>query len=357
MPIQTAGYAVPQRGQPMVPHKYSIRSLREDDVHIKIHWSGVCHSDIHVANEDWVDTGCVEFPLVCGHEIVGLVEAIGSSVKKYKVGDKVGVGCLVGSCRKCKSCNASREQYCKHAIETYAGRDPLDNTPTTGGYSRDIVVPEHFVLRVPTNLSFKDTPPLLCAGITTYSPMKRWGADKGGLRIAILGLGGLGHMAIKFAKAWKNEVVVLSRSTNKEVDARSLGADHFCVTTNPDHMKSYNESVDLIIDTVSAEKPMNEYLQLLVPGGVLACVGMPHRDARHNLPPLDLILRNLTVGGSCIGGLAEHQEVLDFCGQHNITSTNEHIKFDQLNEAWTRVVKSDVKFRFVLDVLGSCPEA
>jgi len=321
------------------------RAVLANDVEIDILYCGVCHSDLHFARNDW---GMTEYPVVPGHEIVGRVTQIGEGVTKYKIGDLVAVGCLVDSCRTCNNCKNDLEQYCPEWVGTYGGYDKHLETNTHGGYSETIVVDEAFVLSVPQNLDPAGIAPVLCAGITTWSPLRHWnvGIDS---KVAVVGLGGLGHMAIKLADALGAHVTLFSRSTNKIEDAKALGADEVIISTDDAQMEKAMGRFDVIIDTVPYEHDLNPYVSTLNTNGTLVVVGY--------LGPLDpmlvtvpLIMGRKSVAGSLIGGIAETQELLDFCGKHNITSDVEVIDMQNINEAYERMLKSDVKYRFVIDM-------
>lgn len=322
------------------------REVTPTDIEIQILYCGVCHSDLHTARNDW---GGTLYPLVPGHEIVGRVTQVGSKVTKLKVGDLAGVGCLVGSCSTCDSCKKDLEQYCSTGwVGTYNGPDVHLGGHTFGGYSEKIVVDEHFVLTLPSNLDLAAVAPLLCAGITTWSPLKHWNVGKGS-KVAVVGLGGLGHMAIKLAKGLGASVTLFSRTPDKIQDATSLGADAVIISTDENQMNSVVGAFDLIIDTVPTIHDINPYVASLATSGTLVLVGY--------LGPLDpflnsvpLILGRKSVAGSLIGGIAETQEMLDFCGAHNIVSDVEIIKMNDINEAYERMIKSDVKYRFVIDM-------
>jgi uncharacterized zinc-type alcohol dehydrogenase-like protein len=322
------------------------RSPRADDVVIEILYCGVCHSDLHNVRNDW---GNATYPMVPGHEIVGRVLAVGPEVTRFKAGDRVGVGCMVESCRHCGSCGKGWEQYCENgATYTYNHTDPIDGTPTQGGYSEQIVVAEHFVLKVPDGLDLAAAAPLLCAGITTYSPLRHWNVQPGS-HVAIVGLGGLGHMGLKLAKAMGAEVTLFSRSPGKEADARRLGADHIVISTDPAQMAAVAGRFELIIDTVPYQHDVNPYVPTLAANGTIVMVGYlgPLEPALNTGP---LVFSRKALAGSLIGGIAETQEMLDFCGQHGITSDVEVIRIQDINEAFERMLKADVKYRFVIDM-------
>lgn len=320
------------------------RNLDLMDVLIEIKYSGICHSDIHTAHGDW---GEVHYPLVPGHEIAGIVTDIGPEVTKYKVGDRVGVGCMVDSCGECENCRKGEEQYClKGNIPTYAGVDKYGEH-TQGGYSTHIVVTEDFVLKIPDNIELDAAAPLLCAGITTYSPLNHWGAGPG-KKVAVVGMGGLGHMAVKIAHAMGAEVTILSQTLNKKDDGLQFGAADYCATSNPETFEKLARSFDLMINTVSAKIDMDAYFGLLTLDGTLVSVGAPGEPLSLNVQ--SLIGHRRSFGGSMIGGIRETQEMLDFCAQHNITPKIEVISADQIDEAYERVLASDVKYRFVIDI-------
>lgn len=321
------------------------RDLRENDVEIDIAFCGVCHSDLHVVKNEW--GGRTNYPIVPGHEIVGLVKNVGSKVSGFKVGDRVGVGCLVDSCQQCSCCKVGLEQFCeKGMVGTYGGIDLIDKTPTQGGYSTSIKVREEFVLRIPDNLSLEGAAPLLCAGITTYSPLKHWGVGPGS-KIAVIGLGGLGHMAVKIAKAMGAEVTVLSQSLKKKEDGLRLGASAYFATSTEETFTELASSFDLIINTVSAKIDWNKYLNLLKLDGTLVLLGIPPEAPE--VMATSLIYKRRKLSGSLIGGIKETQEMLDFCSQHNIVSDIEVIDMDYINEAYERMLKGDVRYRFVIN--------
>ena len=324
------------------------RDATEHDVQIDILYCGVCHSDLHQARDEWNEFMPTVYPCVPGHEIVGRVTEVGGAVTKYKVGDLVGVGCMVDSDRDCPMCKSNHENLCGHMVLTYNGPDRHETAPVTyGGYSSSIVVDEDFVLRVPENLDLAGAAPLLCAGITTYSPLRRWGAAAG-KKVGIVGLGGLGHMGVKFAHAFGAHTVVYTRSESKKEDAYELGADEVIISKNADEMKKHAGTFDIILDTVSAEHDLNAYVNQLAPFGTMVLVGVPEKPLPVATTGLIFGMRNLA--GSMIGGIAETQEMLDFCGERNITSTVEVIGIQQINEAYERMLKSDVKYRFSIDM-------
>ncbi|MBS3681240.1 NAD(P)-dependent alcohol dehydrogenase [Ornithinibacillus massiliensis] len=320
------------------------RDLDSHDVLIEIKYAGICHSDIHTAHGEW---GPVHYPLVPGHEIAGIVTSVGPEVTKFKIGDRAGVGCMVDSCGECQNCRNGEEQYClKGKVDTYASVDKYGE-PTQGGYSTHIVVPEDFVLKIPDNIELDVAAPLLCAGITTYSPLNHWGAGPG-KKVAVVGMGGLGHMAVQIAHAMGAEVTVLSQTLNKKQDGLQLGASHYYATSDPETFEKLTESFDLIINTVSAKINMDAYLELLTLDGTLVNVGAPAEPL--SLSAMNLIGHRRSFAGSMIGGIRETQEMLDFCAKHNITPRIEVISADQIDEAYQRVLASDVKYRFVIDI-------
>ncbi|WP_163528568.1 NAD(P)-dependent alcohol dehydrogenase [Halobacillus ihumii] len=320
------------------------RDLDSHDVLIEIKYAGICHSDIHTAHGEWGD---VNYPLVPGHEIAGIVTDVGTEVTKYKIGDRVGVGCMVDSCGQCKNCRKGEEQYClKGNVPTYAGVDKYGE-PTQGGYSTHIVVTEDFVLRIPESIELDAAAPLLCAGITTYSPLNHWEAGPG-KKVAVVGMGGLGHMAVKIAHAMDAEVTVLSRTLNKKDDGLQFGANDYYSTRDPETFDKLSGTFDLIINTVSAKIDLDAYLSLLNLGGSLVNVGAPAEPLEVNV--FSLIGHRRSFAGSMIGGIRETQEMLNFCAEHSITPKIEVISADEIDEAYERVIASDVKYRFVIDV-------
>ncbi len=325
------------------------REVGPHDVQIDIAWAGICHSDIHTVRGDW---GPQTYPLAVGHEIAGTVSEVGSDVTRYQVGDRVGVGCMVNSCRECVNCLAGEEQHCLDGnVGTYAAVD-RDGTITQGGYSSSVVVNEDFVLRIPESIPFDKAAPLLCAGITLYSPLSHWGAGPG-KKVAIVGLGGLGHMGVKLAHAMGAEVTVLSQSLRKKDDGLALGADHYYATSDPATFETLANTFDLIINTVSAPLDVDAYLRLLTLNGAMVNVGAPPEPLPVQM--FTLFSNRRSFAGSTIGGIRETQEMLDFCAEHGITPEVEIIAAEQINEAWDRVLASDVRFRFVIDIatLGS----
>ena len=342
--IPVKGYAAPQAKIPLEPFKFERREVGPHDVQIEILFCGVCHSDIHQVRDEW---GGSIFPMVPGHEIVGKITKVGAHVTKFKVGETAGVGCFVDSCRHCPSCEAGFEQYCENGmIGTYNGLDKAGQ-PTYGGYSNQIVVDENYTLHISDKLPLSGVAPLLCAGITTYSPLKQWKVGKGH-KVGVVGLGGLGHMAVKLAASLGAEVTVLSTSASKKVDADKLGAHHFVVTSDPEDVKKAMNSFDFIINTISAQHEYNFYLQMLKLDGTMILLGVPPEAP--TVAAFNLIMKRRRLAGSLIGGIAETQEMLDYCAQHNIVSDVEVIKIDYINEAYERMLKGDVRYRFVIDM-------
>jgi len=346
MPLSALGYAATSATADLAPFSFERRDPRPDDVVIDILYCGVCHSDLHTARNDW---GWTTYPIVPGHEIIGRVREVGAQVTRFKAGDAVGVGCMVDSCRHCKPCDKGEEQYCKEGSTfTYGGKDRHDHTPTQGGYSDQIVVSDRFVLKVPDGLDLKGAAPLLCAGITTWSPLRHWKVGKGS-QVAVVGLGGLGHMGLKLAKALGAEVTLFTRSRGKEADARRLGADHIVLSTDAAQMAAVSDRFDLILDTVPYVHDLNPYIPTLASSGTLVLVGyLGGLEPLLNSAPM--VLGRKAVAGSLIGGTVETQEMLDFCGAHGIVSDVEVIRVQDINAAYERLLKSDVKYRFVLDL-------
>ncbi len=341
----TQGYAVKSATSQFEPFKFQRRNPGAHDVQIQILFCGICHSDIHQARNEW---GNSTYPMVPGHEIVGKVTAVGKDVKKFKAGDVVGVGCFVDSCRTCSSCKDHEEQFCeKHLALTYNGTEMDEKTPTFGGYSSQIVVDEKYVLSIASKLPLESIAPLLCAGITTYSPLRHYEVGPG-KKVAIIGLGGLGHMGVKLAAAMGAEVTVLSTSPAKEKDAKRLGAQKFVVTKDRKNLEPLANYFDFILDAVSAEHDPNMYLNLLKRGGVMVLVGVPEKPFA--LQAFPLISNRRRLAGSLIGGIKETQEMLDFCAKHNIGSDVEVIPINKIPEAYERTIKGDVRYRFVIDM-------
>jgi len=343
--LPTKAYAAINERSPLAPFEFNRREVGAHDVLIEILYCGVCHSDIHQARGEW---GNSIFPMVPGHEIVGRVVRVGAKVTKHKQGDLAGIGCFVDSCRACSSCAAGEEQYCRgHVSFTYNGTERDGVTPTHGGYSSQIVVDESYILKISPKLDLKAVAPLLCAGITTYSPLKHWKVGPAS-RIAVLGLGGLGHMGVKFGKAFGAHVTVISTSKSKEEDARRLGADAFLLSSDSEATQRAAESFDLILDTVSAEHDLNSVLSMITLDGTLVLVGVPPQAPA--IHPFSLIPRRRSIAGSMIGGIRETQEMLDFCAERGIVSDIELIPVSEINNAYTRMIKGDVRYRFVLDL-------
>jgi len=345
MPIFSRGYAARAANQPLSLFSFERRDLRDDDIEFDVLYCGVCHSDYHHVTGDWK----TNYPCVPGHEIVGIVKNIGSKVTRFAIGDKVAVGCMVDSCRHCQPCLNQLQQYCEEGSTlTYNDTDRIDDRPMFGGYSDNMVVSEAFALRVPANLDLAAAAPLLCAGITTYSPLRHWNVGKGS-KVGVVGLGGLGHMAIKFAHAMGAEVTLFTRSPGKEQDALKLGADHVVISTDKQQMSAIANTLDVIIDTVPYSHDLQGYLRTLGIDGHLVLVGLIDKiePTIHSAP---LVLGRRSIAGSLIGGIEETQEMLDFCGQHNIVSDIELIAIQDFNQAFERMSRSDVKYRFVIDM-------
>ncbi len=342
--MKSRGLAAQSSTSSLEPFEFERRELRPNDVALDIAYAGICHSDIHQVREEW---GPSIFPMVPGHEIAGTVTAIGSAVSKFKVGDRIGIGVFIDSCRTCASCKKGLEQYCENGnTGTYNSLERDGKTIAFGGYSNNFVVDADFAVHIPNNLDLAGVAPLLCAGITLYSPLKHWNA-KSGTRVGIVGLGGLGHMGVKFAKALGAEVTVFSHSSQKESDALAMGADHFILTRDPATLKDLSRSYDLILNTVSAELDISAYLNMLSLDGTLVVIGLPGKP--YSVGAGVLLGARRSLAGSQVGGVAEIQEMLDFCGVHNIVSDVEVIQADYANTAYERTVASDVKYRFVID--------
>jgi uncharacterized zinc-type alcohol dehydrogenase-like protein len=341
----TKSYAAQDATAPLTPWTINRRDPKPHDVQIEIKYCGVCHSDLHFARNDW---GMSVYPLVPGHEIVGVVTAVGDHVKKFKVGDLAGIGCLVDSCRDCDNCKDGLEQYCSNGwVGTYGGMEKDGSGATYGGYSKSILAHEDFVLHISDKQPLEAVAPLLCAGITTYSPLRHWKVSKG-QRVGILGLGGLGHMGVKFAVSMGAEVTMLSHTAAKEADAKRLGAHKFVLTSNEEQVKTVAGYFDFILDTVSAVHDYNLYLGMLKTNGNMVCVGAP--PPGEPVIPFNLIFQRRSLSGSLIGGLPETQEMLDYCAEHNIVSDVEIIAMKDINEAYERMLKGDVRYRFVIDM-------
>lgn len=342
--MTTRGYAALSAKAPLEPFTFQRRELRARDVAFDIAYAGICHSDIHQAREEW---GQALFPMVPGHEIVGTVTAIGAEVTKFKIGQRIGVGVFIDSCRTCANCSRGLQQYCYEGMTgTYNGYERDKTTIAFGGYSNKFVIDQDYAIHIPENLKLEGVAPLLCAGITLYSPIKHWKVGPGS-RVAVMGLGGLGHMGVKFAAALGAEVTVLSHSASKEGDARAMGAKHFVVTKNEDWFKPLTKKFDLILNTVSADLDLDPYLQLLDTDGTLVVIGLPGKPYAVNAGTL--LNGRRSIAGSMIGGIPEIEEMMEFCGQHNIVSDVEVINADYINKAYERTVASDVKYRFVID--------
>jgi uncharacterized zinc-type alcohol dehydrogenase-like protein len=341
--LNVHAYAAPAAAEPLAPTVIERRAVGPNDVLIEVTHAGICHSDIHTVRGDW---GPQPYPLVPGHEIVGVVTEVGPEVTRHRVGDRVGVGCMVNSCGECANCRSGNEQYCLNGMVATYGVVDRDGTITQGGYSTHVVVDADYVLRVPDGIDPAAAAPLLCAGITTYSPLRRWGAGPG-KRVAVVGLGGLGHMAVKLAHAMGADVTVLSQSLKKQEDGLRLGADHYYATSDPDTFTALAGRFDLIVNTVSASIDVDAYLSLLALDGALVNVGAPAEPLSLNV--FSLIGARRTYAGSMIGGIPETQEMLDFCAEHGIGAEVEVIPADQINDAYERVLASDVRYRFVID--------
>ncbi len=343
--MRTIGYAANAKASPLKPHVFERRELRPNDICMEVLYCGVCHSDMHMVNDDW---GMAMYPVVPGHEIIGRVTAVGSDVKKYKVGDNVAVGCMVDSCMECDQCRAGEEQYCRElSTFTYCSCDRIDGSVTKGGYSKHLVVREEFTLRVPDGLDLSKAAPLLCAGVTTYSPLRTWNVGPGS-RVGVVGLGGLGHMAVKLAEAMGADVTVLSRSASRETEAKRLGADRLLVSSDADAMAKALNSFDLIIDTVPVKHDINPYIPLLDIDGTLCLVGQIGPEPEIDSSPM--VFGRRRIAGSLIGGIAETQEMLNFCAKKNVLPDCEMINIQDINAAYERLKKSDVKYRFVIDM-------
>ncbi|MGX5655310.1 NAD(P)-dependent alcohol dehydrogenase [Geodermatophilus nigrescens] len=343
MPTTVRAYAATSPTDPLAPTTIELRDVGPRDVRIDIRYVGICHSDIHTARDEW---GATRYPVVLGHEIAGVVAEVGAEVSRFRVGDRVGVGCLVDSCRECRHCRRGDEQFCTEGyVETYSSTG-RDGRPTQGGYAEGIVVTEDFVLRIPDGLALDVAAPLLCAGVTVYSPLRHWAAGPG-TRVAVVGLGGLGHVAVQVAAALGAEVTVLSQSLRKQEDGLRLGARRYAATTDPDTFARLAGSFDLVLNTVSASVDVDAYLSLLDVDGTLVNLGIPEHP--QSLDVASLLMRRLSYAASNIGGIRETQEMLDFCAAHGIAAEVERIGADRVDEAFERVVASDVRYRFVID--------
>jgi Zn-dependent alcohol dehydrogenases len=343
--MPTKAYAAKAATSPLEPWTLERRQPKPHDVQIEILYCGVCHSDLHTVRNEW---GGTIYPAVPGHEIVGRVSEVGDHVKKFKAGDLAAVGCMVDSCRECDNCKEGLEQYCENGmVGTYNGQERDGSGVTYGGYSKQIVVHEDFVLTISDRLPLEAVAPLLCAGITTYSPLKNWNIKKGD-KVGILGLGGLGHMGVKLAVSFGADVTMLSHTPSKEKDAKRLGAHKFLLTSDEAQVKSVSNYFDFILDTVSAPHDYNMYLSMLTTDGVMTCVGAPPTPAQ--VPAFNLIMKRRSLAGSLIGGIPETQEMLDYCAEHNIVSDVEVINIKDINESYERMLKGDVRYRFVIDM-------
>ncbi len=346
--IQTKGYATHDENAKFAQFDFERRDVGPNDILIDIAYAGICHSDIHQAKNEWKDSMPTNYPLVPGHEIVGKVTQVGDAVTKFKVGDTAGIGCFIDSCRECSNCKGGHEQFClSMAAYTYNGTEMDRVTKTYGGYSNKYVIDEGYAHTIKADGDLSGIAPLLCAGITTYSPLKRFNVGPG-QKVGIVGLGGLGHMGVKIAVAMGADVTIFSTSPAKEADARALGAHHFVVTSDPNNLTPLAGTFNFILDTVSADHDVNQFLTLLGVGGAMVVVGVP--PSPNSVHALSLIFGNKTLAGSLIGGIPETQEMLDFCAEHNITSDVEVITPDRIEEAYDRTVKADVRYRFVLDM-------
>jgi len=342
--MKSRGYAALAAGSALVSHEFERRNLGAHDVALDIKYAGICHSDIHQVAEEW---GPAIFPMVPGHEIAGIVTSIGSAVTKFSIGDKIGVGVFVDSCRTCSSCTQGLQQYCVEGMTgTYNGLERDGKTVALGGYSNNFVINQDYAVHIPDNLALEGVAPLLCAGITLYSPIKHWNVGPG-MKVAVMGLGGLGHMGVKFAVAMGAEVTVLSHSPTKKADALAMGAHHFVSTKDPESLTSLAKTFDLILNTVSAELEIGDYLNLLKLDGTLVVIGLPGKPYQVHVGTL--LNGRRSIAGSMIGGIAEMQEMLDYCGEKSIVSDVEVIQASYINEAYKRTVASDVKYRFVID--------
>ena len=342
--MKTRGYAALSAKSNLVPFEFERRELGSHDVGFAIEYAGICHSDIHQVREEW---GPALFPMVPGHEIVGTVTSVGATVKKFRVGDRIGVGVFIDSCRKCSNCTRGLQQYCLEGMTgTYNGYERNTQTVAYGGYSNNFVIDENYAVTVPTNLEMSGVAPLLCAGITLYSPIRHWKVGPGS-KVAVMGLGGLGHMGVKFAAALGAEVTVYSHSSHKEADARNMGATDFVVTKGNEWHKPLRKRFDLILNTVSADIDLDPYLSTLATDGTLVIIGLPGKPYAINAG--SMLDGRRSIAGSMIGGMPELQEMLNFCGEKNILSDVEVIEADYINQAYERTVASDVKYRFVID--------
>eukprot|EP01053_Blabericola_migrator_P002516 Blabericola_migrator_1__2515@NODE_1709_length_3955_cov_614_992798_g1105_i0_p1_GENE_NODE_1709_length_3955_cov_614_992798_g1105_i0NODE_1709_length_3955_cov_614_992798_g1105_i0_p1_ORF_typecomplete_len353_score52_27ADH_N/PF08240_12/3_1e31ADH_zinc_N/PF00107_26/2_7e23Glu_dehyd_C/PF16912_5/3_2e17AlaDh_PNT_C/PF01262_21/1_7e03AlaDh_PNT_C/PF01262_21/2_9e08ADH_zinc_N_2/PF13602_6/3_2e072Hacid_dh_C/PF02826_19/7e07Shikimate_DH/PF01488_20/0_0012NAD_binding_2/PF03446_15/0_0086NAD_binding_10/PF13460_6/0_16BKACE/ len=344
--VEIIGYSAQEAKAPLTHWKYTVRDLREDDVEIIIQYCGICHTDLHMIDDDWK---CSQYPMVPGHEAAGIVSAVGSKVTKFKVGDKAGVGYIGYSCRECNYCKDSQENLCDKYVPSYSFAMP-DGEITRGGYAQKMVVHEDYAAQIPASMDLKMAAPLLCAGITCWSPMKYFGFDRPGAKIGVIGLGGLGHMAVQIGNKMGNEVTVISTSTNKETLARQLGATNFVVSTDPESVKKALNTLDFIIDTVAYEKPMDLYLSLLRANGVFVTVGLPESSTKLSFPPASIIMKRKTVVGSLVGSVKEMEDMFQFCEEKQVYPMIEVVDSSEINDAFARLKKNQVKFRFVVDM-------
>ncbi|KAF7458989.1 NAD(P)-dependent alcohol dehydrogenase [Cryptosporidium felis] len=349
---ESKAYAALGPSQDLVPHKYEIKSYGPSEAKIRVLYCGICHSDVHQVKNEWFPG---RFPMVPGHEIIGIVEEIGEKVTKVKVGECVGIGCLVDSCMECRACNEGYEQFCPSLSLTYNGVYK-NGMNTYGGYGTFVTSNEHFLIKIPANMDRASAAPLLCAGVTVYSPMIRHKMNRPGFKLAVVGLGGLGHMAVKFGVSFGCEVTVITRSESKRADALALGAKNFVRSDDKEALKKFAGYFDGIIDTACAKRSVEDLLQSLTFHGVMACVGAPPTGQNTELSSFSLIMGEKTIAGGNIGNIEITQKMIDYCGQNNITSSIELIKLSDVNKAYERMLKSDVKFRFVIDVANSQSE-
>lgn len=346
MVTQCCGYAALTEKAPLTVHKYTVRDLRDNDVQIQVKYSGICHTDMHMIDNDW---RCSQYPMVPGHEIAGVVTAVGGAVKGFKCGDHAGVGYFAWSCRTCRFCLDGQENYCEKAVQNYSFAMP-DGELTMGGYADKVVIPAEFAVPLPMSLPMEVAAPLLCAGITCWSPMTYCKMDRPGAKIGVVGCGGLGHMAIQFGAAFGNEVTLISTSRSKEALARQLGAKHFCISTDPKSLRDHLGSLDFIVDTVAADKDINLYLSLLATNGTLVTVGLPEVSISLKVSPASLILKRRNIMGSLVGSISEQAAMMQFCAEKKVAPMIELMPCDKVNECFDRLKKNDVRFRFVLDM-------
>eukprot|EP01054_Gregarina_sp_Poly1_P004841 Gregarina_sp_Poly_1__4840@NODE_2579_length_1950_cov_1355_518322_g1637_i0_p1_GENE_NODE_2579_length_1950_cov_1355_518322_g1637_i0NODE_2579_length_1950_cov_1355_518322_g1637_i0_p1_ORF_typecomplete_len354_score60_10ADH_N/PF08240_12/3_4e31ADH_zinc_N/PF00107_26/1_2e22Glu_dehyd_C/PF16912_5/2_7e14AlaDh_PNT_C/PF01262_21/1_2e03AlaDh_PNT_C/PF01262_21/9_1e072Hacid_dh_C/PF02826_19/2e06ADH_zinc_N_2/PF13602_6/7_5e05Shikimate_DH/PF01488_20/0_0058NAD_binding_2/PF03446_15/0_038NAD_binding_10/PF13460_6/0_12Cytochr len=344
--VEIVGYAAQEAKAALAPWKFNVRELRENDVEITVQYCGICHTDLHMIDNDWKAS---QYPLVPGHEAAGTISRVGSKVAKFKVGDKAGVGYIAWSCRDCHFCKSNEENLCDKYVPSYGFAMP-DGEITRGGYAQKMVVHEDFAARIPSAMDLKLAAPLLCAGITCWSPMKHFGFDKPGAKIGVVGLGGLGHMAVQIGAKFGNEVTVISTSASKEPLARQLGASKFVVSKDPEQVKNALNSLDYIIDTVAYDKPMDLYLSLLKANGVFVTVGLPEASTKLSFPPASVIMKRKSVVGSLVGSIKEMEEMFEFCEEKEVYPMIELVGAPEINNAFDRLKKNDVKFRFVVDM-------